>query len=306
MCRASDAVQLLIQRLRNESDTSVIQATLAATSLASSPPLTALANTNRAAAASFARSAGKLSALMMLQLQQKPIMDQGDLCNEASLAKRQQMETSMGNALLRDPGPFEGTTQLNPTFFAWRLLYTVPFNNLFAKAQRDTLEGNSGILVHRNTPSDQSVAESLDQFRQTARFLQATSAALEQALRARSGQTYGVDLAGIALVSGDVANTNLSRTRFDGAYLAMLANNTDFRGASFAGANMAFMKVDGPTNFDGAVLHDALVPAAWRDNNDVLISWHAFSSQSKIRGPVLLPQKRCLAPPTCPEECGTP
>jgi hypothetical protein len=261
--RADDAVELLVARLKDETDLGVSHASLEVVAAAQHPPIKAIATINRAAALSFARSSGRLSALMILESSKKRGLDQDELCDKFSVA-RSGMEEKLSNLVLRAPTPYDGLNQINSAFLIRPFLYATPFNNAFSREQRDTLnDSNSEILARKRPPTDKEIEAARREFRQLSLFVQETSAALELALHTTSGKLRNEDLSGIALVSGDLKNVDLSGAKLDNSYISVVAGGTSFDGASLVGSNLTNMKVDGRITFGSAILHDSMVPDAW-------------------------------------------
>jgi hypothetical protein len=282
--RADDAAELLVAKLRDETDPGVVHASLDALAMAQHPPIEAIASINRAAALSFARSSGRLSALLILRSLKKRELDQNDLCGEVSTptapttkcsavqfsstkisGTRGDIETELSNLVLRTPSPYDGVSQINSAFLVWPFLYGTPFNHDFAKEQRATLDDDA----RKRPPTDQEVETARKDFLQLSLFLQGTSAALELALHTRTGKLQGKDLSRIALVSGDLENVDLSGTKdlpgakLDNSYLAVFAGGTSFDQASLVGANLVNMTADGRITFGSAILHDSIAPDKW-------------------------------------------
>ncbi len=106
---------------------------------------------NKTAAVSFARAAGELSALAVLNARHAKALNQDDLADGGA---KDPSVTDVANIVLRTGSPFEATARLNQQFSSRDFLTNqhCPFRELFKKQQRLNLHSDM-TYMSRSSPT---------------------------------------------------------------------------------------------------------------------------------------------------------
>ena len=215
--RPRETMALIIGRLSVEDDPAVLDAIAHEVSKNPGDSVVPLISMNKTAAVDFARAAGELSGLTILNAKHLKALNQDELPNHGA---SDPSVTDVVNIVLRTGSPFEATARLNQQFSSRDFLTNgqCPFRELFMKQQRLGLYSDMNDLS-RSTPPDQAeVQRALAQMMTSVARLERSSFILGN-LAAGNWNVLSVrDLYGTAVVVGDFDSAVVARLRSRGAY----------------------------------------------------------------------------------------
>jgi len=260
---SAEVINALANRLAIEEDAGVQQQILFTIREVGKSALPHIANANRSAAAQFIQHSGKLAGL--LSMKRTP----NDFAESKGLKKIQAedlpAEVEPISLTLELAAPKE---QGEKNEEAWGSQEhsgaNIYLEGLYGLSRLHETAFHSHIGLAQSFKPDQietAISTAQADFRRSARFLLATNMAMEQVLRATSGNLRGENLDGIVIIWANLRKLDLKGVSFRNAFIRADMDGSDLSFCDFSRSVLVGSHVTG-AKFRGATFTEARIPKA--------------------------------------------